>query len=43
MVQAIHELESLSRVLNLRLNKAESQFLTKDFSADIAGIPAIPR
>ena len=41
MAQTIKELESLSGVWNLRLNKAKSQVLTEDPSSDIGGIPCV--
>ena len=41
MAEAIKELEGLTGVWNLRLNKAKSQVLTEDPSADIAGIPCV--
>ena len=41
MAQAIKELESLSPIWNLRLNKAKSQVLTEDPSADIGCIPCV--
>ena len=39
MKQAIQELDGLSEVWNLRLNKAKSQMLTDDNIPEIAGIP----
>ena len=41
MTQAIQELENLSGICNLRLNKAKSQVLTEDPQADIAGVPCV--
>ena len=41
MTQAIQELDALSGVWNLRLNKSKSQVLTEDTSPDIAGIPCV--
>ena len=41
MAEAIKELEGLTGVWNLRLNKAKSQVLTEDPSTDIAGIPCV--
>ena len=41
MTQAIKELDHLSGAWNLKLNKAKSQVLTEDASADIAGIPCV--
>ena len=39
MAQAIQELDNLSDLWNLWLNKAKSQVLTEDNIPDIAGIP----
>ena len=41
MTQAIKELDGLSEVWNLRLNKSKSQVLTEDKQSDIAGIPCV--
>ena len=41
MAQAIKELESLSGVWNLRLNKAKSQVLMEVPSPDIGSIPCV--
>ena len=41
MTQAIQELENLSGMWNLRLNKAKSQVLTEVPQADIAGVPCV--
>ena len=41
MTKAIQELDALSGVWNLRLNKAKSQVLTEDTSSDIAGVPCV--
>ena len=41
MAQAIKELESLSGVWNIRLNKANSQVLTEDPSPEMGGIPCV--
>ena len=41
MTMAIKELDHLSGVWNLKLNKSKSQVLTEDASADIAGIPCV--
>ena len=41
MAQAIQELDNLSGVWNLRLNKAKSQVLTEENVSDIAGIPCV--
>jgi hypothetical protein len=41
MTQAIQELDALSGVWNMRLNKSKSQVLTEDTSPDIAGIPCV--
>ena len=39
MTQAIQELDNLSGMWNLKLNKVKSQVLTEDSIHDIAGIP----
>ena len=41
MTQAIQELESLSGMWNLRLNKAKLQALMEDPQAGIAGVPCV--
>jgi hypothetical protein len=41
MTQAIQELDSISGMWNLRLNKTKSQVLTEENIADIAGIPCV--
>ena len=41
MTQAIKELDGLSEVWNLRLNKSKTQVLTEDKQSDIAGIPFV--
>ena len=41
MTMAIKELDHLSGVWNLKLNKSKSQVLTEDASADIPGIPCV--